>query len=272
MKRIVEGIGTALVLLLAASAPAGAQGAKPLKKCAPDAVISGTVCMDTYEASVWRVPNATTSNRALVVKIQQGKATEAMLLAGGATHLGIEFADDHAPCADHGQNCADDVFAASIPGVRPSANITWFQAQIACENSRKRLPTNAEWQAAVMGTPDPGGDDGATDCNTYSTGISVRTGSRTNCRSTRGAYDMVGNLEEWVADWVPYSTACGAWNGIVSPTGDEQCLAGAGTGTQPGAILRGGNFFGAASAGPLAIRASSGPSSASYIMGFRCAR
>jgi len=87
--------------------------------------------MDKFEASVWRVPNATTGNRSLVSRIQQGKATAADLAAGGATQLGVGHNDDYAPCADSGQNCVDDIFAVSLPGVKPSANITWFQAQAA---------------------------------------------------------------------------------------------------------------------------------------------
>jgi hypothetical protein len=50
----------------------GAQGAKPLKKCAPDAVIAGTVCMDTYEASVWRVPGPLGMNTGLVKPLPLG--------------------------------------------------------------------------------------------------------------------------------------------------------------------------------------------------------
>jgi hypothetical protein len=50
---------------------------------------------------------------------------------------------------------------------------------------------------------------------------------------------MVGNLYEWVADWVPRATGCGAWSAGVSPTGDDQCLAGAETTGEPGALLRG---------------------------------
>ena len=84
------GITTSAMLVLLAST-AGAQGAKPLTRCAPDAVVSGTVCMDKYEASVWRVPNPMTTNRGLVLKIQQGKATAAMLAAGGATQLGSTY-------------------------------------------------------------------------------------------------------------------------------------------------------------------------------------
>ena len=59
--------------------------------------------------------------------------------------------------------------SATATGVPPSGEVTWFQAQAACKNSRKRLPSNAEWQAAVAGTPDPGPDNGTTDCNTSST-------------------------------------------------------------------------------------------------------
>lgn len=91
---------SAALLLLASSA--GAQGGKPLTKCPPDAVVSGTVRMDTYEASVWRVPNPLGANKALIKKIQQGKVKLADLTARGAMQLGTA-SDDYAPCADSGQ-------------------------------------------------------------------------------------------------------------------------------------------------------------------------
>jgi formylglycine-generating enzyme required for sulfatase activity len=269
-KQTMKGmLAVAVVLLLASTA--WAQGAKPLKKCPADAVIAGTVCMDTYEASVWRVPGPTTLNVALVKKIQQGKATAALLAAAGATQLGV-VGDDYAPCTDNGQNCLDDIYAVSLPGVTPSADLTWFQAQAACENARKRLPTSAEWQAAVIGTPDPGLDNGTTDCNTDAFGGSVATGSRTSCKSARGAYDMVGNVDEWVADWVPRSAACGTWSASVSPTGDLQCLGGAATMGEPGALLRGGDFGFGDDAGPLTVDGTREPSEAYDVIGFRCAR
>jgi formylglycine-generating enzyme required for sulfatase activity len=227
--------------------------------------------MDKYEASVWRVANPTTTNRSLVAKIQQGNATLDDLARGG-TLLGVDATDNYAPCADSGQNCTDDIYAVSVAGVLPSANITWFQAQAACENARKRLPSNAEWQAAVAGTPDPGPDNGTTDCNTNSAFAAVGTGSRSNCKSSDGALDMVGNLYEWVADWVPRSTACGGWSASVSPTGDFQCLAGADTTGEPGALARGGGFGGGTAAGPLAINGGNGPSVSNGVLGFRCAR
>jgi formylglycine-generating enzyme required for sulfatase activity len=275
MRTCLRALSTSAVVMLLAS-PAGAQGAKPLKKCPVDSVVSGTVCMDKYEAGVWRVLNPTTLNRGLVTKIQGGRATAADLAAGGATQLGIGASDDYAPCADSGQTCANDIYAVSLPAELPSANITWFQAQAACKNARKRLPSNAEWQAAVAGTPDPGADDGTTDCNTASAFAAVATGSRSGCVSSDGAFDMVGNVYEWVADWVPRSTACDTWSAGVSPTGDEQCLAGAATTGEPGALLRGGYFSLSVAdgpfAGPLTVWARFGPSTAGSGIGFRCAR
>ena len=107
--------------------------------------------------------------------------------------MGTEF-DDYAPCTGNGQNCANDIYAVSLKGVTPAAFITWFQAQEACANAHKRLPTSAEWQVAANGTPDAGPDNGTTDCNTDSTHAVSSTGSRSRCVSARGAFDMVGNL------------------------------------------------------------------------------
>ena len=95
--------------LLLASA-ASASSARPLNQCGADAVVAGTVCLDRYEASVWRVPEPTTANARLVQRIRVGVATRADLIAGGATQLGVA-GDDYAPCDDRGQGCADEIFA-----------------------------------------------------------------------------------------------------------------------------------------------------------------
>src|SRR5262245_40251486 len=193
-----------VVAALVFAANAGA--AQGVSACPADSVAAGTLCLDKYEASVWRVPNPTTTNAALVTKIQHGTATAADLGVSGATQLGT-FGDDYAPCADNGQSCAGDIYAVSLPSVLPSAFVTWFQAEEACANASKRLPTSAEWQVGANGTPDPGPDDQASSCNTFNgpadLGISTPTGTRSQCVSARGAFDMVGNVAEWVADWVP---------------------------------------------------------------------
>lgn len=262
MKRTITRVSLALVLSLGMTAAESASGT-----CAPDAVAAGTVCVDRYEASVWRVPQPTTTNAPLVRRIQLGIATLLDLESGGATRLGVE-GDDYAPCANDGQSCAGDIYAVSLPSEIPSAHITWFQAQEACANSGKRLPTSAEWQVGANGTPDPGPDDRATDCNS-ATNLVSSTGSRGACISARGAFDMAGNLEEWVADWAPLSTVCTGWGGV---SDDRMCLAGASTAAGgPGALTRGGSFVDGTGAGPLAVVGGRRPAITFGFIGFRCA-
>lgn len=258
---------------------AGARGPAGLaaweRSCPPDAVMSGTTCIDAYEASVWVVSDPDYDNSDLVTKILRGEATVADLTGAvpPAYQLGT-VGDDYAPCADNGEICLNYFYAVSLPGVKPSGYITWFQAQQACKNSGKRLPSNAEWQAAVAGTPDPGPDNGTTDCNTTSSSASP-TGSRSSCVSSDGAFDMVGNLNEWVAEWVPRATTCGAWSVGISAT-DLQCLAGAATTGEPGALLRGGEAFPGFGVGPtdgpFTANALFPPSNSREQTGFRCAR
>jgi len=252
----------ALVLSMGVTAAAGAAGA-----CAPDAVPAGTVCLDRYEASAWRVPDPATTNAPLVRKILLGIASRLDLVAGGATQLGVN-GDDYTPCTDDGRSCAGDVYAVSLPSELPSAFLTWFQAQEACTSSGKRLPTSAEWQVGADGTPDPGPDDRATDCNS-ATNIASATGSRSACVSARGAFDMAGNVEEWVADWSPLSSVCTGWGSF---SDDRMCLAGASTSAGgPGALTRGGSFVDGTGAGPLAVVAGRRPNITLGFIGFRCA-
>jgi len=270
MNRGIVGIFLAVGLVVCLARAAVAQFPSfPVRRCAADAVVAGTVCLDRYEAGVWRVPDSTTTNASLVRRIQLGIASHADLTAGGAMQLGTA-GDDYAPCTRNGQNCANDIYAVSLPSEIPSAFITWFQAEEACANAGKRLPTSAEWQVGANGTPDPGPDDGTTDCDTASDGLSL-SGARTSCLSARGAFDMVGNLAEWVADWVPAPTFCPGW---ASFSNDDMCLAGASTTSNfPGALVRGGAFaaLGGPRAGPLAVHPFPPFRSTSFV-GFRCAR
>lgn len=229
--------------------PAGPQGQTGLQgepgwkdDCSTDdpadvMVKVGSVCIDRYEVSVWSQPS-------------------------GGTQYGA--GSDNYPCNDNGQNCTN-IYARSVAGVTPSTVITYFQAQQALANSQKRLPSNAEWQMAVAGTPD------STACN-VSPGSVVNTGANAACISNHGANDMVGNLSEWVGDWVPASTtACPGWSTF---SDDQMCLSGASTtATGPGALIRGNVVFsGGTGAGPFAVNGSYQPSYSSSYIGFRGAR
>ena len=276
--------------------------------CPQDSVPVGTACVDEYEASVWIIPNVK-ANGALIKKVQQGEAT-CMDLTGAANCQGASGPAQPfkpAACQSNGQDCAGKIYAVSIEHVQPTSFISWFQAAEACANSNKRLPTNQEWQLAADGTPNGDSDDHLTTCNTNHAGA-VPTGSRTGCKSARGAYDMVGNLYEWVADWTqqwvnndttnnclsvtwdnalgsnsactasgtPYSCCTGSGIGNCNFSNDFMCLVGHTMGPEPGALIRGGDYSdqaGSGAGGPLSISNRYRPfDNTRGEIGFRCAR
>lgn len=156
----------------------------------------GSTCVDVYEASVWST-------------------------ATGGVQYGPGATISNYPCNQDGGDCTN-VYARSVAGVIPASKITWLQAQQACANSGKRLLRNAEWQMAASGTPYDGTDNGTTDCYTscgdcLNTGnyppLSAPTGSRSGCVSTTGVADMVGNLAEYVEDWLgePFAIRGGSY-------------------------------------------------------------
>jgi hypothetical protein len=265
MRRLIGVVLVAFFAVVLGLAGPAAATHTPTHGCPKDSVRVGTTCVDTYEASVWEVPpiHATTG---LINKIRKGTVTLADLTSPEAVAAGVvqrgatsDNYDVGLGCPVTGNGCVN-LYAVSIPGVTPSGFITYFQAVAAARNARKRLPTNAEWQAAALGTP-----DGAP-CNVSSGSVAV-TGTA-GCVSDVGAFDMVGNLYEWVADWVPMSTAC------VTPlfgTGDDNCLAGASTTSAPGALLRGGLFFGGTHAGVFSVNVD-GPTGGFLYFGFCAAR
>jgi formylglycine-generating enzyme required for sulfatase activity len=249
---------------LAFATALGVAGMAEAKKCPQDSVQVGHLCVDTYEASAWEIP---ASDARLIKKVQKGKIRSAADLTG-AVQRGATGDDYGAACPTNGAGCVN-LYAVSIAGVTPAAFATWFQAASACANAGKRLLTNQEWTVAALGTPDPGPDNGTSDCNVSSALAVANTGSRSSCVSSRGVFDMVGNMDEWVADWVPRSTVCAGWGSF---SDDFMCLAGADTAAGPGALIRGGGFVSGTGAGPLDLVGSFQPSQSAAFIGFRCAR
>lgn len=88
---------------------------------------------------------------------------------------------------------------------KPKTRVTWFEAKKSCEASGKRLCARSEWSRACGGKyPWKGKQWDANKCNTTDEDDFERSlasvGSFKSCRSYTGAYDMVGNAFEWVAE------------------------------------------------------------------------
>jgi len=269
-------------------------------KCPRDSVAVGPLCVDKYENSVWRIPAGA---KGVIARLRAGKVTLADLQAVGAQQLcSIPLGENtcntctFGPTFPDNGNWTEPAYAASLPAVMPTTCLTWFQAEQACRLAGKRLITNEEWQAAAAGTPDPGdADDGSTTCDT-NTEQPVAAGTRSACVSSWGAYDMVGNVWEWVAGWSDLATGCIVWDGTF---GDDMSCVGPNYTPPPGfigppapltipgdpktdifpvdpripgAVIRGGNFAAGTRNGVFAIYGAVPPHNRSRSTGFRCAR
>jgi len=184
----------------------------------------------------------------------------------------------------------------SARNATPKASVTWFQFQQMCANAGKRLCTNAEWQLAVTGTPDPLGDGGPTGCNVNGNGgAPALTRSHSACVSRFGAYDMIGNMWEWVADWYQAGMTWGSnganptprsgvtagpwpigygndqtWNILGAAWDNGGGTSGTNQNGQPAAGLRGGGWGDGTFAGAFAVDWSSAPSYRDTYCGARC--
>ncbi|MFZ3091867.1 MAG: SUMF1/EgtB/PvdO family nonheme iron enzyme [Nitrospirota bacterium] len=210
----------------------------------------GPLCVDKYEASVWSSAD--------------GTGTAYGVLAGQTAYPGGFPANG---------NWTTPLYAVSRVNEFPSTGVTWFQAQQACALSGKRLLTNAEWQMAAAGTPDN------TNCNV--SGVTVAdTGTYASCVSNYQVNDMVGNVWEWVADWMqgntnPWAPSAGTTNATYGSDwvyGTNPATSQGGGLNLSAAIIRGGSWSGGANAGVFALDASRAPSVSDSYFGFRCVR
>lgn len=182
--------------------------------------------------------------------------------------------------------------ADSLPGKNPWRFISQTQAMTACAKAGKRLPSNEEWYLASLGTPDLDGQWNADDChvkNNWSEQPGL-TGSGKNCLSAAGAYDMVGNVWEWVKGEIND----GVYEGKVLPESGNIMsvdINGLSVETNPDkpdanfnndyfwmknsglrGMARGGYWDNGAEAGVYAMYLVSPPSFAGAGVGFRCAK
>jgi hypothetical protein len=96
--------------------------------------------------------------------------------------------------------------AYEYPGghIMPRTGVSWADAEKLCESRGERLCTRREWVSSCSGPSGAsypyGNTHDATRCNVN--GQPQSAGSFPHCKSPVGAFDMVGNVSEWIAEKV----------------------------------------------------------------------
>ena len=159
---------------------------------------------------------------------------------------------------------------------QPVVGVNWYDASTFCEWNGKRLPTEAEWERAAKGPSGKGHYPWGHELDETKANYGQKVGKTTPVNSYPagvsgyGAYNMSGNVFEWVQDWYDpnYFTVSPALN----PQGPATGLNFANQG--PVKVLKGGSWLAPASSLHSSHRFWNQPENNSYGvgLGFRCAK
>lgn len=197
--------------------------------------------------------------------------------------------EDYAACVNAGA-CDTKDFASyqkyticsyGKPGFEttPMNCVGWYGAEAYCRFAGKRLPTEAEWEKAARGEDGPSFPWGSSNAsctkanysnatNTWCVGSTAPVNSYPAGVSVYGAYNMAGNVWEWVQDWYHpeyYDPAFPLPD--FSPDHDPQ---GPETGTYR--LIRGGSWVSSEGFIRSTFKHYYTPNTATEDLGFRCVR
>ena len=149
----------------------------------------------------------------------------------------------------------------------PVVCVSWSQAENYCNVVGKRLPTEAQWERAAVGTSQrrfPWGAGEPTCAQAQFDGCGEHTrpvGMRPRGATPEGVQDLAGNVSEWVYDWYDRKAYRRPWR--EDPVGAEVGQV---------RVVRGGSYYDGATVLRSSYRYGLNPSSSFSTVGFRCAR
>jgi formylglycine-generating enzyme required for sulfatase activity len=152
-------------------------------------------------------------------------------------------------------------------GNHPVVYVDWNKANTYCSWAGRELPSEAQWEKAARGTDAriyPWGNDTPNDTLlNYNQKVSdtIKVSSYETGKSIYGAYDMAGNVWEWVNDW--YSESYYQISPSSNPLGPNFGQY---------RLVRGGAWNYSDSNVRSVDRFRNNPTYSSSSVGFRCAR